>query len=125
MLRLFRAAILVPSLVLVIQVIAADNVLNPDRPSENPKVRASLLQADYLKGKLISVEGDNEVKSYILEVTHKAKGINKQMEQKYNDLYKQYLDAASKKDNATIQKLAPEINDVKGKLYEMQEVPYE
>lgn len=125
MLRLCRAAVLVPCAVLVLQAVAADNVLNPDKPAESPKVRASLLQGESMVGKLTAVEGEGDEKTYVLEVGYKQKGVNKQIEAKMAELYKAGIAAAQAKNNAQAQDLKKQYDALAPKLYEMQEVPYE
>jgi hypothetical protein len=123
--RLFRLAVLMPCLLVILPVWAADTVINPDKPSEDPKVRAKLLQADYLQGKLTSIEGEGEEKNFVLEVAHKVKGVNKEVEQKLLDLNKQFQAAVSAKDANRVRQLTTDIQALQAKYYEMKDVPYE
>jgi len=114
----------VPCLALVFPALAADNILNPDKPAEDPKVRAKLLQAEFLQGKLTAVEGDEE-KTFVLEVTQKVKAVNAKQAERYQDLMKKYNDLSAKRKFQEAQKLAPDIQDALSKYYEMVDVPYE
>ena len=125
MLRLVRLLTLVPALMMVLPLFGADKALNPDKPSESPAVRAKLLQGDFLQGKLTSIEGEGDDKTYILEVNQKAKGVNAQMKQKYEDLTKQWQAAVQAKNNGQAQQVAQQMQETAAKYYEMVDVPYE
>jgi hypothetical protein len=122
--RLFRLVFLMPALLVVLPVLAAD-ILNPDKPDQDPVLRLKLLKGDYLTGKLTEINADGEEKTFSLEVTMKSKVENADQKKRYTDLYRQYADAYRRGNQGQVNNLLPQLKDAKDKMYEMQDVPYD
>ncbi len=120
--RLMRWMITLPSLLLILPAIAGPlDLVDPDKVAEDPKVRLKLLQADFLTGKLTAIEGEEDAKTFTLEVMVKAQVVNQEAKRKMIEIQNA---GVRTKDQGRIQQLVKEYADWQKKLYEVQEVPY-
>ncbi len=130
MLRLFRVVALFPALLFALPLLAADKDKGPlDKPTEDPKVRSRLLQADYLEGKLIQADAEGEEKTFILEVTQKVRQTNPKVQEKLTELGDKYqkmiIQSKGKPDPNAVKKMADEIAELRKQLIEVVDVHYE
>jgi hypothetical protein len=135
MLRNLRRLVLLFTLVLTLPSLAADKDkgASPDKSSDEAKVRAGLLEGEYLEGKLTQLDVEGDTRSFTLVVTAKTRIYNQAIDARAIDLDKKLAEMkramigkrATAEQSADMKKRAEELKDLQSKIYTRQDVAYE
>jgi hypothetical protein len=119
--RLFRLAVLLPSVTLLFPAVAADD---PKTLAEEAKVRATLLASQSIEGRIVDLKITGDPKTVTVEYTHQIKKRPDPIAARKVDFLKPLYDkAVESKQQGFIDKVGAELEKAKREASGVEEIP--